>query len=151
MARCQFKIHAAEFMLCGFIFNAEIGHGNLAVDHTKHVLFGDPFLRIGVVFSRAEFGQIAIEIPLEFIVENDAQRPAASAFDPVGFLVVDAIQNGVVFGLSRLYQTVINLLIFGEPVGVLQKPLPLLGQGEDAQRLSLRGFKGLFCKQRLLS
>ena len=106
--------------------------------------------RIGVVFFRSEFGQVAIEIPLEFIVQNDAQRSAASAFDPVGFLVVKAIQIGVVFGLSRLHQTAVDGLVFGEAVRVLQKPLPLLGQGEDAQRLSLRGFKGLFCKQRLL-
>ena len=98
------------------VLDANVGHGNLAVDRAKTVLFGDQFLGVGIVFLWAERDEVAIEIPLEFIVENDAQRPAARAFDPAGLLLIEAVQIGVVFGLSRLHQTVINVLVFGEPV-----------------------------------
>ena len=73
-----------------------------------------------------------------------AHRPAARAFDPGGLLLIEAVQIGVVFGFSRLHQTVVDGLVVGEPVGLLEKPLPRFGQGENAQRLLLRDFKGLF-------
>ena len=73
-------------------------------------------LAFRVIFFRPEQGQVAIQIPLEFVVEKHADRPAAAALDAGSLFLIEAVQIGVVFDLARLHQAVVDGLITGELV-----------------------------------
>ena len=91
-----------QFKFGGLVFDAQIGHGNFCIHNLEVVLFGDLALAVRVVFFRSQQGQIAIQIPFEFVVEEHADRPASRALDTGGFFLIEAVEIGVVFDFVRL-------------------------------------------------
>jgi hypothetical protein len=80
ITRGQFQVHVTQFEFRGLVLDAQIGYGNLSIHNLEVVLFGDLALTVQVVFFRSQEGQIAIQIPFEFIVEEHADyRPRAMA------------------------------------------------------------------------
>ena len=113
------------------------------------MLFGDLALAFRVVFFLPEQGQIAIQIPLEFIVEEHADRPASAALNASSLLLVKPVEIGVVFDLAQLHQTVVDGLIVGELAVLLEETMCSLGERYYSQGLLLRDFKGLLAQQGL--
>jgi hypothetical protein len=91
----------ASFELGGFILDAQIGDGNLAVDELESVFLCDFAFADFVVAIRAEESEIPIEILFEFVVENDPDRSASGLFNACGLLLIQAIEIGIVFEFER--------------------------------------------------
>ena len=66
------------------------------------MLLGDLVLAVWVVLFGSKQGEVSVEIPLQFIVQNDAERPAAGASNAGRFFVIEAVQVGVVPCFARL-------------------------------------------------
>ena len=107
-------------------------------------------LAVWIVFFRAKQGQIAIQIALEFIVEEHADRPASGALDAGSFFLIEPVEIGVVFDFARLPQAVVDGLIVGQLIRLLEKAVPGFGERYDSQGLFLRDFHGLVGNERLL-
>jgi len=113
------------------------------------VLLGDSFLGVRVIFRRRHLGQIAIQIPLEFIVEENANRPASAALDAGCLFLIEPVEIVVVLDLARFQQTVIDRLIVGNFVRVLEKAVASLRERYNSQGLFLRDFNGLVADERV--
>ena len=106
-------------------------------------------LRSEIVFFRSEQGQIAIQIPLQFVVEKHADRSASAALDAGSFLLIEPVEIGVVFDFTGFHQAVVDGLVVGHLVRVLEKAMPGFCERDNAQRLLLRDFKGVVPDQGL--
>ncbi len=77
----EFEVHASSFSIASVVFDPNVGHGNLSPDDLESVLFGDGVFAIGGIAVFTELREIAIEVLLQFVVENDAEVSASLAFD----------------------------------------------------------------------
>ena len=62
----------------------------------------------GPAFSVFESCEVAIEIPFESCIKNNARRTTARRFDPFDFRLIQAVEVRNVFRLARLLKTVID-------------------------------------------
>ena len=92
-------------------------------------------LAVRVVFVRAEQGEITIEIPLEFVVEQHADRPASAALDAGSLFLIEPVEIGIVFDLTGFDQTVVDGLVVGHLIRILEKAVPGFRKSDNAQRL----------------
>jgi len=76
------------------------------------VLFRDFAFAVEIVFFRSQQGEIAIQIALEFIVEEYADRAASAALDAGNFLLIEPVEIGVVL-TSRVSPSRDRWLIVG--------------------------------------
>src|SRR5271157_2910961 len=72
----EFQVHAAHVSVAGFVLDAEVGHGNLMAHNLEAMAGGDLGPGLG-----AEPGEIPVEFALQFVIENDAEVPAALVED----------------------------------------------------------------------
>ena len=105
-----------QFEFWCLVLDAQIGHWNLSIHNLKAVLLGDSVSCVRVVFFRRHLGQIAIQISLEFIVEEHADRPASAALDAGSLFLIEPVEIGVVSDFARFQQTVVDGLIVGKLV-----------------------------------
>ena len=62
----------ANFKFGRLILNAQIGNRNLPVYDIESVPLGDLVFALWLVFIGAEQGEVPVEIPFQFVVEDDA-------------------------------------------------------------------------------
>jgi len=103
----------AQFQFGGLILDTQIGDRNLSVDELQAVLFRDFAFAVEIVFFRSQQGEIAIQIALEFIVEEYADRAASAALDAGNFLLLKPVEIGVVFDFAGFHQAVVDGLVVG--------------------------------------
>src|SRR5713226_8044894 len=115
------------------------------------VLFGDFVFPLLVVPIRSKQGEIAIQILLEFVVEDDSGRSASSPRDSGSLLLIEAVEIGIVFDFSRLQQSVIDDLFIRELVRAREKAVAGFRERKHSQRFLLRDFDGLVGEQTLLT
>ena len=87
----EFEVHASFFSIARFVFDSHVGHGNLFPNDLESVLLGDSVFAIGGIAVFAELRKIAIEMLLQFVVENDAKVPASLAFDLCGRFLIEPV------------------------------------------------------------
>ncbi len=109
--RRQLQIDPRHALVWHLVFDLQIGHGNAAVNDPQTVPLGNVALLVWVIPFWAEPSKIAIHFLFQFEVEEHAAHLAASPLDPVFLLLIDPVQFGVVFGLSRLHKTSIDFLL----------------------------------------
>ena len=125
----------AQFQFGGFILDTQIGDRNLSVDELQAVLFRDFAFAVESVFFRSQQGQIVIQIPFEFIVEEHADRAASAALDAGNFLLIEPVEIGVVFDFAGFHQAVVDGLVVGHLIRVLENAMPGFRKGHDTQGL----------------
>src|ERR1700732_3093902 len=114
----------AQFEFRGLILEAQIRHWNLSIYHLQAVPLRDSLLCIRIVFFRSKKRQIAIERPLEFIVEKHADGSASAALDAVSLFLIEAVEIGVVFDFAGFPQAVVNGLTIGKLVRLFKEAMP---------------------------
>ena len=78
----------------------------------------------GSSFSGPSRVKIAVHFLFQFEVEEHAAHSAAPPLDAVFFLLIDPVQFGVVFGLSRLHKTSIDFLVIRNLPDLFMSLLP---------------------------
>ena len=73
-----------------------------------------------------------MHVALQFVVEHNAEGPAAGACDPFGFPLVEPIERSVVLGFARFYKSVIDRLAFGQTARLQDEALGLFRENEEA-------------------
>jgi len=95
-----------------FVLNPHIGKSNLVI-YDGQVVFAGDFLphtyQTPAIFFPGS-GQIALYIALQFVIEHNPLRPAAVLPHPFRFLLVHAIQGGIVLEFAGFLQAGVNLL-----------------------------------------
>ena len=112
------------------VLEAHVGHGNLSVDERKSVTLGDSFAHFFRLLFRCERGEFAVQIALQFVVENDAGDTSACCLDALGLRLVQAIEIGIVFCFAGLHEPVIDDLVFRDDARASRKPGSFLRQRE---------------------
>ena len=91
----------AQFEFRSLVLDPQIGHGNLSIDDLRpcfSAFFPSRFGRL----LRPEQRQVAIQIPLEFIVEDHADQPSSALLDAGSLFLVEPVEIGIVFDFARL-------------------------------------------------
>src|SRR6267378_2776650 len=63
----QFEVHASPFSVARFVFDSNVGDGNLSANNLESVPVGDGVFAISGIAVFAELGEIAIKILLQFV------------------------------------------------------------------------------------
>jgi len=84
----------ARFSVARFVFDSNVGDGNLSANNLESVPVGDGVFAISGIAVFAEIGEIAIKILLQFVVEKDAKVAASLAFDLCGRFLIEPVEVG---------------------------------------------------------
>src|SRR4029077_14972792 len=117
----EFEVDASAFSIVSVVFDPNVGHGNLSPDELESILFGDGVFAIGGIAVFTALRQIAIEVLLQFVVENHAEVSASLACDLRGRFLIEPVEVGVVMGLAGSGESVVNGLPFASALGLHQK------------------------------
>ena len=82
----KFQVHTRSFPVTRFVLDAQVRNGDLVPDDAKAVASGNLQARI-----RAEMGDVAVDLPRQLAIENDAEGAAAFLLNPCGFLLIKEI------------------------------------------------------------
>jgi len=74
------------------------------MNYAQTVPLGNVVFLDWIVSLRAKASKIAVHFLFQFEVEEHAAHSASPPLDPVFLLLIDPVQFGVVFGLSRLHK-----------------------------------------------
>jgi hypothetical protein len=122
----KFKVHGSPFSIAGFVFNSNVGHG----DPENVTLRNDVFaIDESAVF--AYLCEVAIEILLEFVVEDDTKVSASVTFDLYSLLPTQPVEVGVVMGFAWFGKVVINSWPLTSVLRVGEKAMAVLGEFEQ--------------------
>jgi hypothetical protein len=88
--------------------------------------------------------EIAIEIPFEFVIKNNALRTTARRFDPFDFRLIQAVEVRIVFGFARLGKSVIDGVLVWHAPRFPDNPCTPFGKGEQTSRVVRPKGKSLF-------
>src|ERR1700722_4765975 len=88
--------------------------------------------------------EIAIEIPFELVIKNNARRTTSRRFDPFDFRLIQAVEVCIVFRFARLGKSVIDGLLVWHAPRFPDKPRTPFGKGEKTSRVVLPKGKALF-------
>src|ERR1700733_5406835 len=88
--------------------------------------------------------EIAIEIPFELVIKNNARRATSRRFDPCDFRLIQAVEVRIVFRFARLGKSVIDGLLVWHTPRFPDKLRTLFGKSEETSRVVLPNGKSLF-------
>jgi hypothetical protein len=84
----------------------------------------------------AEPGEISVEFPLQFVIENDAEVPAALVEDFPGLFLIQPLEICIVVCFFRFDETVVSRLTFAnKPIGAYQ-PVSVFGERQQVPWVS---------------
>ncbi len=134
VARGQLQIHAGLLVVSVFVFDANVGQGNLPVHDLEAVFLGD-FLFTLFLFIRRQgldLCEVFVEFLLQFVVEDDAKILSAIVFNSLCGLLVETVEGRVVSGFAGLHEALMKDLLFVDAVTpvVLDKVLAVTSKGE---------------------
>ena len=127
----EFEVHASSFSVARFVFDSNVGHRNLSPDGLESVLFGDGMFAICRIAVFSELCEIAIQVLLQFVVENDAKVSAALTLDLRGLFLIEPVEVGVVMGLAGFGEAVIQSLTLASALALRQKAMAILSESEQ--------------------
>jgi hypothetical protein len=96
MTGSKFEVHAPPFSIASPYFNSNVGHGNPSSNDLETVPLGNGVFAIGGIAVFAYLCEIAIEMPLQFVVENDTKVSATITFDLQSPFLIQTVKVGVV-------------------------------------------------------
>src|SRR5260370_26070659 len=113
----EFEVHASPLSIPSFVFDPNVRHRNLSSNDLKSMLLRDGVFAIGGITVFAELREIAIEVLLQFVVENDSKVSASLALDLFGCLLIEPVEVGIVMGFAGFGESVVKGLPFISALG----------------------------------
>jgi len=108
----EFEVHTSPFAVVCFVFDPDVGNGNLSSNNLKTMPFGNEMFLLGRSPARAELGEIVVEALLHVVVENDPEIFASLLLDLRRGLLIEPIEIGIVVGFAGLSKSVVENLTF---------------------------------------
>jgi len=133
----KFEVHAPPFSIASFIFDANVGHGSLSSNDLKTVPLGNDVFAIDGIAVFAYLCEIAVEMLLQFVVENDAKVSASLTFDLCSRFLIQPVEVGIVMGFAWFGKVVINSVALTSPLRVGEKAMVVLGKCEHLARTAV--------------
>jgi hypothetical protein len=106
----QLQIDLSHVLIRPFVFQPQVGESDLSLDDRQAVLLRE-FLFVLKLFGLGklvELRELPVERALELEVENDTRNFASRASNPFGLALVEPVEGGIVPGLARLHESVIE-------------------------------------------
>ena len=79
----------------------------------------------------AELREIAIEVLLQFVVEDDTKVSASLTFDLCGCLLIEPVEVCIVMSFARLRKSVVQGLTFASTLRLRQKAVSVFGERKE--------------------
>jgi hypothetical protein len=130
----KFKVHATPFSIARFIFDSNVRHGNLSSNDLETVPLGNDVFAIDGIAVFAYLSDIAVEMLLQFVVENDAKGSASLTFDLCSSFLIQPVEVGIVMGFAWVERAVIKCMPFSSVLRVGEKAMVVLGKCEHLAR-----------------
>ena len=127
----QFEVHASPFSVGRFVFDSNVGDGNLSANDLESVRVGDGVFAVGGITVFAELREVAIKMLLQFVVENDAKVASSLVFDLCGRFLIEPVEVGIVMSLAGFGEAVVKRLRFAGTLGLREKAMTVLGKSEQ--------------------
>src|ERR1700737_3175462 len=119
----QLQIDLSHVLIGPFVFQPQVGESDLSL-YDRQAVFLREFLFVLKLFGLGklvELRELPVERALELEVENDTRNFASRASNPFGLALVEPVEGGIVPGLARLHESVIE----GLPPAVVVDSLAL--------------------------
>src|SRR5215470_11704129 len=129
----KLEVDPSHLAGCGLVFDPHVRNRNLLANDTKAMPLGDLPARGG-----AQASDIAVDFPLELVVENDPRNAAAFLLNPSGFFLVKAVEIGVVVCLFGSHETAVHGLVAGGDAIPVKEPKAFSRKGCELARGSFR-------------
>ncbi len=113
VTRSDLEVKATNFSAVVRVFDTEVGDRNFAVHNFEVIFICDPDPLIGQFLIGIDPRQLAVQLLLKLVVENDSANLAARILNLSGNLMIKAVKIRVVAGFLSFDQAVINRLPMG--------------------------------------
>src|SRR5579875_2443448 len=91
---------------------------------------------LSVFFALAACRQIAVEVLLQFVIQRDSEVLPAFAHDFGGYLLIQAVELGIVPRFFRFSEAVIRGLIRGKDARVPEKLLAVASESNNRRGIA---------------
>jgi hypothetical protein len=105
--------------MAGFVFDPNVRDGNLSSHDLQPVRLGDRMFGRSRLAVFARLREIAIEVLLQFGVEEDTKVSTSLTFDLCGCLLIEPVELCIVMSFARLRKSVVQGLIRGKSLGLV--------------------------------
>jgi hypothetical protein len=130
----EFQVHAGLFAIPGFVFDPNIGDGNLAAYDLQSMRVRDGALAAGRMAVFSEPCDIVIEVLLNLVGEDDPEIYSTLSLYIFFRLLIEPVNGGVVVGFAGLGKSVVErLTLTGAPL-FFEQAMPVLGEREQLAR-----------------
>jgi hypothetical protein len=95
----DFEVQATNVSALVLVLDAKVRYNNLAVYNFEVIFACEPDSLVDWVLVGMDSRQVPVQLPFEFIVEDDTADLAADSVNLLGHLVVEPIKVGIMTGL----------------------------------------------------
>src|SRR5712691_8061495 len=92
------------------ILDTKVGDGNLVVHNFEVVLACEPDSLVGQFLIRIDLRELPVQLPFEFVVEDNTADLPPGAVNFFGHFVIEAIEVSIMTGFFSFDEAVINRL-----------------------------------------
>src|SRR6266699_3450261 len=99
----RLQVQENNVSIASFVLNAEVRHGILVAHNLEAMAGRDLGPGLG-----AEPSEILVEFPLQFVIENDAEIPAALFEDFPGLFLIEPVEIYILVRFFRFDEAVVS-------------------------------------------